>query len=75
MDISASLVGQLAFAFAIICAVAGYVFGRRNSSFAILYSVVGFVCGLIPPLGLVFIIVMALKKRRLPINDDDVVNS
>jgi predicted PurR-regulated permease PerM len=62
MNLNATLVGQFAFVLAIICALVGYFLGRRKSNSPILLSVVGFVCGLIPPLGAVFILVLALKK-------------
>lgn len=62
MNINATFVGQLVFVLAITCAAIGYFLGRRKSSSPVLLAVVGFACGLIPPLGPIFILVLALKK-------------
>lgn len=64
MNLNATFVGQIAFAFAIICALIGYFLGKRKSLSPLLLSVVGFVCGLLPPLGAIFIMVLALKKDK-----------
>jgi len=74
MNFNATLVGQFAFALAIVCALVGYFVGRRKSNSPVLLAVVGFFCGLIPPLGAIFIIIIALKKD-LPNNQQDAVSN
>ncbi|MCB4436559.1 hypothetical protein LHL20_10000 [Alteromonas sp. McT4-15] len=65
MNMNATFVGQLAFAFAIVCALVGYFLGKRKTNHPILLAITGFLCGIVPPFGAVFIMVMALKKDRV----------
>lgn len=62
MNLNATLIGQIAFALSILCAVAGYVLGKRKTNNPKLMAVLGFIFGFIPPLGPIFILVLALKK-------------
>jgi predicted PurR-regulated permease PerM len=62
MNLNATLIGQIAFALSILCAVAGYVLGKRKTNHPKLMTVLGFIFGFIPPLGPIFILVLALKK-------------
>ena len=73
MNRNATFIGQFAFALAVICALVGYFLGKRKSTSPVLLSVVGFVCGLIPPLGAIFILVLALKKD-LPTSESKAVS-
>lgn len=62
MNLNATLIGQIAFALSILCAVAGYVLGKRKTNNPKLMAVLGFIFGFIPPLGPIFILILALKK-------------
>lgn len=62
MNINATLIGQLAFFLSITCAIIGYILGKRKTNEPALMAVLGFIFGLIPPLGPIFIMVLALKK-------------
>tara|TARA_B100002049_G_scaffold228694_1_gene203467 strand:- start:438 stop:671 length:234 start_codon:yes stop_codon:yes gene_type:complete len=62
MNLNATLIGQIAFALSILCAVAGYVLGKRKTNTPKLMAVLGLIFGFIPPLGPIFILVLALKK-------------
>ena len=62
MNLNATLIGQIAFALSILCAVAGYVLGKRKTNNPKLMAVLGFIFSFIPPLGPIFILVLALKK-------------
>lgn len=62
MNLNATLIGQIAFALSILCAVAGYVLGKRKTNTPKLMALLGFIFGFIPPLGPIFILVLALKK-------------
>lgn len=62
MNIGAEIFGQIAFFTAIVCAAIGFYLGRRKTHSPLLTALVGFFCGLFPPFGAVFIIVLALRK-------------
>ena len=65
MNINTTLFGQFIFVSAIILAFVGYYFGKRKTETPKLVAAIGFATAFIPPLGAIFIIVMALK-RNLP---------
>lgn len=62
MNIDATLVGQLIFVLAIVMAVVGFYLGKRKTQTPFLVSVLGFVSDLVPPLALIFLIVLVLKS-------------
>lgn len=62
MNIDATLVGQLIFVLAIVMAVVGFYLGKRKTQTPFLVSVLGFVSVLVPPLALIFLIVLVLKN-------------
>lgn len=61
MNIDATLVGQLIFILAIVMAVVGFYLGKRKTQTPFLVSALGFVSALVPPLALIFLIVLVLK--------------
>ncbi len=61
MNIDATLVGQLIFVLAIVMAVVGFYLGKRKIQTPFHVSVLGFVSALVPPLALIFLIVLVLK--------------
>ncbi|GGF63122.1 hypothetical protein [Alteromonas lipolytica] len=62
MNINATLVGQMVFVLAVIMAVAGYFLGKRKTQSPVLTALIGFFSALMPPLALVFLTVLVLKK-------------
>lgn len=54
--------GQVVFFSAIIIAGASFVLGKRKTSTPIMAGVVGFLTGLVPPIGLIFLAVLVVKK-------------
>ncbi|RUO18521.1 hypothetical protein CWE08_11430 [Aliidiomarina iranensis] len=76
MDINATFAGQFLFVCGVIIGLVGYYLGRRKTQTPVLAGVLGFVLGLIPILGLIYLVVLMLKKDifsnenpRLPEND------
>ncbi|MFC4701610.1 hypothetical protein ACFO4O_15755 [Glaciecola siphonariae] len=69
MNINATLFGQIAIVLAIFFAVVGYFLGRRKSKSPVLVSFCGFLCGFFPPFGLVFLLVLLLRKD-IPKNEE-----
>lgn len=75
MNFNATLIGQLAFALCILCAVAGYILGKRKTDSPKIMAALGFILGFIPPLGPIFILVLALKKDINKTNPNTLANS
>jgi hypothetical protein len=62
MNFNATLVGQFIFAFAIILTLIGYYLGKRKTQTPKMTAVIGFFSAFFPPFGIIFLIVLALKK-------------
>ncbi|MDN7134909.1 hypothetical protein [Pseudidiomarina terrestris] len=62
MDINATLVGQTIIILAVIFAIAGFYLGKRKTETPILVSILALFSALMPPIGLIFLMVLALKK-------------
>lgn len=62
MHINSTLLGQVIIVLAIIMAVLGYYLGKRKTQMPVLTSVVGFFSALLPPLALIFLIVLLVKN-------------
>lgn len=62
MDINATLVGQTIIILAVIFAIVGFYLGKRKTETPILVSILALLSALMPPIGLIFLIVLALKK-------------
>ncbi len=48
--------------FALVTAALGYYLGRRKTQTPILTAVIGLFCGMLPPLALIFLMVLVLKN-------------
>ncbi|MBS3796533.1 hypothetical protein [Pseudoalteromonas sp. BDTF-M6] len=66
MSINTTLFGQLILALAIIMAIVGYYLGKRKTQTPFLTSCLGFFSALIPPVALIFLIVLVLKNDVQP---------
>ena len=62
MSINATMFGQFIIVFAVIMALVTFYFGKRKTETPILASIIGFFSALIPPLALVYLIVLICKK-------------
>ena len=62
MDINATLVGQTIIILAVIFAIVGFYLGKRKTETPILVSILALFSALMPPIGLIFLMVLALKK-------------
>lgn len=62
MNINATLVGQIMFVFVIIVTVLSFYLGRRKTQTPLLAGFLGMLLCLIPPLALIYLVVLMLKK-------------
>ncbi|RWU07941.1 hypothetical protein EGC76_11795 [Pseudidiomarina gelatinasegens] len=62
MDLNATLVGQTIIILAVIFAIVGFYLGKRKTETPILVSILALFSALMPPIGLIFLMVLALKK-------------
>lgn len=62
MNINATLYGQFVIIFALIMGVVCYYLGRRKTQTPVLAGLLGVVLSIIPPFGLVYLVVLVLKK-------------
>ncbi|WP_127022905.1 hypothetical protein [Rheinheimera mangrovi] len=66
MNLNATLVGQFIFIFALIMGAVCYYLGRRKTQTPVLASLLGVMLSIIPPLSLVYLVVLVLKKDISP---------
>ena len=64
MDINATQAGQIIALLAVFFAVIGFNLGKRKTDTPFLTAVLAFFSALVPPIGLVFLMVLALKQDR-----------
>ena len=62
MNINATLLGEFIALFALIMGVVCYYLGRRKTQTPVLAGLLGVVLSIIPPFGLVYLVVLVLKK-------------
>jgi len=62
MNINATLFGQVIIVFAVLMAAVGYYLGKRKTQSPILTSIIAFIAALVPPLAIIFLIVLVLKN-------------
>lgn len=59
---NATLVGQFIMVLAVIMAVVCFYLGKRKTQTPVLASIIGFFTALIPPLAIIYLIVLVVKK-------------
>lgn len=62
MNVNATVLGQTIFFLAIVFAAVGYYLGRRKTETPILVSILAMFSALMPPIGLIFLMVLVFKK-------------
>lgn len=62
MNINATLLGEIMIVFVLVVGALSYYLGRRKTQTPILTGLLGAVLSLIPPFGLVYLVVLVLKK-------------
>jgi hypothetical protein len=62
LNIDATLLGQFIFIFALVMGAVCYYLGRRKTQTPVLAGLLGVVLSLIPIFGLVYLVVLVLKK-------------
>ncbi|PKI02084.1 hypothetical protein [Glaciecola sp. 33A] len=68
---NATLIGQLVLpSFAIVVAVVSFNLGKRKTTSPILVSILGFFLGLVPPLALIYLVVLVLKNDIVEPDND-----
>ena len=66
MNINATLFGQVVIALAVVMAILGYYLGKRKTQTPILTAIVAFFTALVPPVALLFLVVLVLKNDVQP---------
>ena len=66
MDINATFIGQFALISGLVIGIVSYYLGRRKTQTPVIAGVLGFVLGLIPIFGIIYLIVLMLKKDVIP---------
>lgn len=62
MNINATLLGEIMIVFILVVGALSYYLGRRKTQTPILVGLLGLVLSIIPPFGLVYLVVLVLKK-------------
>lgn len=62
MNINATLLGEFIILFALIIGAVCYYLGRRKTQTPVLAGLLGVVLSIIPPFGLIYLVVLVLKK-------------
>lgn len=66
MDINATFIGQFIFISAIVIGLVSYYLGHRKTQTPVITGLLGFVLGLVPLLGLIYLMVLVLKRDVVP---------
>ena len=69
MNINATLLGEFIALFALIMGAVCYYLGRRKTQTPVLAGLLGVVLSIIPPFGLVYLVVLMLKKDVGPTSE------
>lgn len=62
MNINATFLGQVVFFLAIAMVIFGYILGKRKTETPKLTAFVGFLTAFVPPLAIIFLMVLVLKS-------------
>jgi hypothetical protein len=70
MNINATLMGQFILVFAVIMAAVCFYLGKRKTQTPVIASAIGFFAALIPPLAIIYLIVLVLKKDIVKLDNE-----
>ncbi|MCC5856153.1 MAG: hypothetical protein JJU10_10835 [Idiomarina sp.] len=62
MNINASLIGQTIVISAVVIGLVSYYLGRRKTETPVLAGLLGFVLGIIPFVGIIYLVVLMFKR-------------
>jgi len=62
LNINATIVGEFIALFALAMAAMCYYLGRRKTQTPLLAALLGFILSIVPPFGLLYLIVLLFKK-------------
>lgn len=62
MNINATFIGEMIVVFAIVMAILGYYLGKNKTRTPKLTALVGFLTAFIPPIAVLFLIVLVVKN-------------
>ena len=62
MNINATLAGEIMLVFVLFVGALSYYLGRRKTQTPVLACLLGVLLSLIPPFGLIYLVVLMLKK-------------
>ena len=62
MSLNATFLGQMIFFLAIVMVVLSYILGKRKTETPKITAFVGFLTAFVPPLAIVFLMVLVLKS-------------
>ena len=66
MNLNATFVGQFILVLAVVFTVIGFYLGKRKTETPFLVSIIAFFSALVPPVGLIFLMVLVFKKDIEP---------
>ena len=70
MNINATLLGEFITLFALIMGAVCYYLGRRKTQTPVLAGLLGVILSILPPFGLVYLVVLVLKKDLGPASEN-----
>ncbi|MCH2057113.1 MAG: hypothetical protein MK214_11030 [Thalassotalea sp.] len=62
MNINATLVGEIVFISVIVIGILSYYLGKRKTNTPKIATLIGVLLSFIPPLGLVYLVILVLKN-------------
>lgn len=71
MNINATLVGQSIIVLAVFMAGICYYLGKRKTETPFVAALIGFFTAMIPPIALIYLIVLVFKRDRTTVQSND----
>ncbi len=62
IDANATLIGQITLAWVLIATILTYMLAKRKTETPILATIIGFIAAFIPPISIIYIIILVLKN-------------
>ena len=71
MEISLTTIGYVVGFMMPFTAIVGYFLARSRVTSPVIYGVLGFVLGLLPPIALIYLIMLFLKESEIPVETEE----